>query len=209
MTNDSDRERAIRLAPALADIAEQLSIYADLLRRWQAKINLVGPSTLGSVWTRHFADSIQVLDSAPFAAVWADLGSGAGFPGMVVALVQASRLAGETHLIESDSRKAAFLREVSRETRARALIHCGRCEDVLPALAPEVITSRAMTDLPRLIRLSQEHVEKGAMAVFLKGRDIGFELTKTTTNSSFSIDLAPSKVDPSSYVACVRAARTC
>jgi 16S rRNA (guanine527-N7)-methyltransferase len=202
---DSDQERALRLAPPLAAIRDELILYENLLRKWQRKINLVGASTLEAVWTRHFADSAQVLDFAPLAAQWVDLGSGAGFPGMVIALVQAHANSGVMHLIESDTRKAAFLREVSRETGARAVVHCGRCEDVLRELAPRVITSRAMTSLPVLVQLSYDHVQKGAMGVFLKGRDIASELTEFTTSSMFNIEATASKIDPSSNVICIRA----
>jgi 16S rRNA (guanine527-N7)-methyltransferase len=203
---DSDQERALELTPVLAVVREQLALYERLLRRWQGTINLVGASTLKAVWTRHFADSAQILDFAPANAVWADLGSGAGFPGLVIALIQAQSNAGVVNLIESDSRKAAFLREVSRETGARAVVHCGRCEDILRELDLQVITSRAMTNLASLVEMTRDHVEKGAFDVFLKGRDVASELTELTTYSMLNIKMTPSKVDPSSSIVCIRAA---
>ena len=193
---DSDKERAIRLCSRLSGIREPLEIYERMLLKWQARINLVGPSTTGLVWTRHFADSAQLADYAPIAGVWVDLGSGAGFPGLVIALLQRAAGAGAMHLIESDTRKAAFLREVSRETGAGAIVHNARCEDVLDRLAPTVITSRAMAALPDLWKYCRSHVENGAVALFLKGRDVEVELTKTPISSNFRIGIEPSKIDP-------------
>ncbi len=199
--NDSDKERALSLCPRLQGIRHELETYEDLLLRWQKKINLIGPSTVQSVWTRHFADSAQLAEFCPERASWADLGSGAGFPGIVISLLQKSlSIGGEMHVIESDSRKAAFLREVSRETGAGAVVHHTRCEDILPTLSPSVITSRAMTGLARLIELSREHVENGAIALFLKGRDIDVELTSAPISSNFSIELFQSRVDPGGNV---------
>lgn len=204
--NSTDRERALLLAPKLLEIENELAAYEKLLRKWQGRINLVSSSTLDSIWTRHFADSLQLADFGPEDRVWADLGSGAGFPGMVVALHQTKCSAGEMHLIESDTRKAAFLREVSRETGARVTIHNCRCEDLLPTIAPEVVTSRAMTNLADLIALCQPLVENGAIGLFLKGRDIGSELTVTPRNSNFSLELFPSKIDPAGSIVRLRAA---
>lgn len=198
---DSDKERALSLCPQLQGIRQELEIYERLLLRWQKKINLVGPSTVQAVWTRHFADSAQLFEFSPVRASWVDLGSGAGFPGIVISLLQKSlNCGGEMHVIESDSRKAAFLREVSRETGAGAFVHHIRCEYILPTLSPGVITSRAMTGLVRLIELSREHVEKGAIALFLKGRDIDAELTRAPISSNFSVELFPSRVEPGGNV---------
>ena len=194
--NDSDRKRAIVLYPALLEIERELSIYLDLLFRWQEKINLVGPATLTTPWVRHFADSMQLLDLASCSSHWVDLGSGAGFPGMVIALAQKARCGGVMHLIESDVRKAAFLRAVSRETGANAIVHNARAEIVLPTLNVDVITSRAMASLAELVDLCHAHVEKGAIALFPKGRDVAAELTKISTSSSLHVKLTPSKTEP-------------
>lgn len=180
--------------PRLNPIAAELDIYSELLIRWQAKLNLVGPSTLPLIWLRHFADSAQLVEVFEPDGVWADLGSGAGFPGMVIALLQKAG-GGETHLIEADIRKAAFLREVSRETGARAIVHAQRAEGVLPTIAPAVITSRAMTSIDGLFKLSRYHVENGAVGLFLKGRDVVSELTKASIPSNFEVSLTPSRVD--------------
>ena len=201
----NDKSVALRLEPGLGDIAERLEVYERLLVLWGRKINLVGHSTLKSVWTRHFMDSAQVAGFAPLAGSWVDLGSGAGFPGLVVALLQQFHSEGEMHLIESDVRKAAFLREVSRETGARAHVHNARCEDVLPCLQPTVITSRAMADLGRLVAYAQPFVEKGTLGLFLKGRDVVAELTNSAIPSNFRIVLNQSKTDPRAAIVLVRA----
>ena len=201
----SDRDRALKLVPALRQIEEQLAIYEDLLRRWQMRMNLVGRSTLLEIWTRHFADSAQLLSDAPLSRRWADLGSGAGFPGLVLSLLQ-DRNEGEMHLIESDTRKAAFLREVSRETGSRALVHNSRVEDVIADINPWIVTSRAMADIGILFQESRPFVEKGGAGLFLKGRDIAAELTRASIPSNFSIRLRPSKVDPASSVVLIQQA---
>ena len=196
----ADRQRALERRPELGRVAQQLEIYENLLLRWQSSINLVGRSTLDEVWTRHFLDSAQLADLAPLDRRWADLGSGAGFPGLVIALFQQTHAAGEMHLIESDKRKAAFLREVSREIGARAHIHNERCEDVLSEIQPEVVVSRAMTDIGRLIAYAQPFVEKGGVGLFPKGRDIVVELTRASIPSNFQIVLKQSRTDPEAAI---------
>ena len=196
----ADRQRALERRPELGRVAQQLEIYENLLLRWQSSINLVGRSTLDEVWTRHFLDSAQLADLAPLDRRWADLGSGAGFPGLVIALFQQTHAAGEMHLIESDKRKAAFLREVSREIGASAHIHNERCDDVLSEIQPEVVVSRAMTDIGRLIAYAQPFVEKGGVGLFPKGRDIVVELTRASIPSNFQIVLKQSRTDPEAAI---------
>lgn len=203
---NSRQRDACDLVPGLAPIADRLIVYEQILLRWQRKINLVGRSTLEDVWRRHFADSARLAQLAPLDVRWADLGSGAGFPGMVIALMQVECHAGEMHLIESDTRKAAFLREVSRETGAGAHIHNARCEDVLPDLQLDVVCSRAMTDMKGLLGYVKPFVEKGAIGLFMKGRDVAAELTQASIPSNFLISFAPSKIDADSTIVQVRTA---
>jgi 16S rRNA (guanine527-N7)-methyltransferase len=193
------RARALELSPALARVERELSLYEDLLRRWQQKINLVAPNTLGDVWTRHFADSAQVLEAAPTAQIWADLGSGAGFPGLVTALLLKNAPGAEVHLIESDQRKAAFLRAVSRETGANgAVVHAERIEKALPPLAGrvEAVSARALAPLDRLVTLAREPLEKGAIGVFLKGEEWRDELTDIEGLVNFKVKTIPSRTHP-------------
>lgn len=187
----------------LERIGPELQLYEELLTRWQTKMNLVGPSTLDSIRTRHFLDSIGILDFAPLGRVWADLGSGAGFPGMVLGILQKASSQGLVHLIESDRRKAAFLREVSRETGARTQIHSARAEDVLRSLNVDVVTSRAMAPLARLIELSGFNIQNGASGVFIKGQNIGKELTEPAISSNFSIVTHPNPTNSESSIVVV------
>ena len=192
------REKAFALFPELQRIAPELTLYAELLRRWQAKINLVAPNTLSEIWVRHFADSAQVQAAAPQARIWADLGSGAGFPGLVTALLLKGQSGATVHLIESDQRKGAFLRAVSRETSAPAEIHIGRIEDVLPDLegSIEAVSARALAPLSDLMRLTGKYLEKGAKGVFLKGEDWREELTPIEHETNFSFSTIDSRTHP-------------
>jgi 16S rRNA (guanine527-N7)-methyltransferase len=182
----------------LAKALPELELYEALLSRWRAKINLVAEPTLSRVWTRHFADSAQVLEAFPSILTWADLGSGAGFPGMVLAILLKDRPGAMVHLIESDQRKAAFLRAVSRETQAPATIHVGRIEEELPSLLGQVsgVTARALAPLPRLIDWSREHLLKNAIGVFLKGEEWRGELTNGDGLDSFQIRAIASRTNP-------------
>ncbi len=195
MTGQSGRDEALKLFPALAAIEAELEIYAVLLKRWQAKINLVSAATLDDIWLRHFADSAQVLAAAPHIARWADLGSGAGFPGLVTALLLKSTPGAVVHLIESDQRKASFLRAVSRETAAPAIIQAERIEAVLPELAGQIdgVSSRALAPLPRLLELAERPLTAGAIGVFLKGEECQDELTAVEAIDSFTCESAESR----------------
>ena len=168
MRGGSCREEALRRFTELVPIRAELEIYASLLRRWQPKINLVSSATLDEVWLRHFADSAQVLAAAPHIGSWADLGSGAGFPGLVTALLLKSAPGAVVHLIESDQRKAGFLRAVSRETGAPTVIHAARIEGALPSLAGEVggVSARALAPLPRLVELAEALLKKAPLGCF-------------------------------------------
>jgi len=179
------------------DLAERLQIFEDLLLKWQPKMNLVAPSTLRSIRIRHIEDSLQVSDVLPDARHWIDLGSGAGFPGIVTALRLRGQERSLVHLVESDHRKCAFLREVSRETQAPVEVHRGRIEEILPDL-PEVdaISARALASMGVLVEMTRERLESGSIAVFLKGQDVGSELTKMPIYSSLMLRLVASRTDP-------------
>ncbi len=192
------RARALEQFPALQRIERELTLYEELLRRWQAKINLVAPNTLNEIWWRHFADSAQVLAAAPKAVLWADLGSGAGFPGLVTALLLEDRPGARVHLFESDQRKAAFLRAVSRETGAPATVHAERIETGLPPLAGQIqaVSARALAPLGKLVELAREPLEKGAIAVFLKGEEWRDELTAASGLGNFKVETIQSRTHP-------------
>lgn len=205
MSDRSCREEALELFPELKPIEAELEIYVSLLRRWQAKINLVSSATLDDVWLRHFADSAQVHAVAPHIRCWADLGSGAGFPGLMTALLLKSTPDAVVHLIESDQRKAGFLRAVSRETGAPVAIHAGRIESVLPNLA-EIggVSARALAPLSRLVQLAEAPLEKGALGVFLKGEEWRDELTAVEALGSLSCESAHSRTRKGARVVVVK-----
>ena len=174
-----DRAAAQHICGFDAEAQRRLQIYADLLRRWQPTINLVAPNTLPVLWTRHIADSWQVADAALMARRWVDLGSGGGFPGLVTAIRLADSPGAHVDLIDSDRRKCAFLREVSRETGVPAHVHCGRIEDVLPAIAAhvEAVSARALAPLATLMAYAAPLITAGATGIFMKGKDAERELT--------------------------------
>jgi 16S rRNA (guanine527-N7)-methyltransferase len=177
---------------------DRLTIYVELLRRWQGVKNLVGRSTLDDVWKRHVADSLQLLRLAPAARTWIDLGSGGGFPGLVIAIALQE---GHVDLVESDHRKCAFLRHVSRETNARARVHHGRIESVLPSLSlPEIVTARALAPMEQLLQWATPLLKRGAKGLFLKGQDIGAELTQISKSSIYDIAIHPSQTDSAGCV---------
>ena len=190
-----------------ADLAERLQLFEQLLLKWQPKMNLVAPSTVKSIRTRHFEDSLQVFDALPHARRWIDIGSGAGFPGIVTALRLRGQEGGMVHLVESDHRKCAFLREVSRETQAPVEVHRGRIEEILPTL-PEVdaISARALASMAVLVEMTLERLEKGSVGVFLKGQDVGSELTKMPIYSSLELRLVASRTDPLGRIVILRRA---
>lgn len=206
MRDRSCREKALGLFPELKPIQAELEIYESLLRRWQAKINLVSSATLGDVWLRHFADSAQVHAVAPHIRCWVDLGSGAGFPGLVTALLLKSTPDAVVHLIESDQRKAGFLRAVSRETGAPTVIHAERIESVLPNLTAEVggVSARALAPLSRLVQLADAPLKKGAIGVFLKGEEWRDELTAVEALGSLSCESADSRTRKGARVVVVK-----
>jgi 16S rRNA (guanine527-N7)-methyltransferase len=185
---------------------KRLVTYKNLLAHWQGRMNLVGPTALDQFWTRHVSDSGQVLELAPpDALVWADIGSGAGFPGAVIAILLAEKGKAEVHLIESNQRKAAFLRAVSRETQAPLVVHCQRAEEALLELENvHVITSRATASLRQLISWAEKSLSRGAVGLFLKGENVGRELTELGPLSNLSITLQPSRTHPAASIAVVR-----
>ncbi len=179
----------------------RLEIYENLLHRWQKIKNLVAPSTLPGLWTRHFTDSAQLVTLAPQARKWVDLGSGAGFPGLVIAILLADFQNTEIHLVESDHRKCAFLREVARETGAPALVHNARVEAVIDDLPiVDIVTARALIGLPSLLELSSPLLKNGALGLFLKGQDVASELTDAPIFSRVKLEFLPSLTEPSAKI---------
>jgi 16S rRNA (guanine527-N7)-methyltransferase len=188
----------------------RLERYAELLALWQNKTNLVAPSTLPVFWSRHFADSAQIRALAPNARLWLDLGSGAGFPGLVVAILEAGRSDFSMHLVESNRRKAAFLAEVARETRAPVAIHATRIEELAASvenLRPDIVSARALAPLPRLFELASPFFRKDTRGLFLKGRDAASEVEVAKAQWDFDACLYPSLTSEDSHIVDVTALR--
>jgi 16S rRNA (guanine527-N7)-methyltransferase len=189
---------------------ERLELYAALLRKWQRTINLVAASTLDDVWHRHFADSAQLVALAPAARSWVDLGSGAGFPGLVVAILLAEANQAGVTLIESDVRKSAFLREVARQTGVAVDIIGQRIESASTQARfsnVDVVSARALAPLDRLLELSAALFSRDTVGLFLKGREVDAELRDAGRRWVFDGETVPSLTDKAGRIVRVRALR--
>jgi 16S rRNA (guanine527-N7)-methyltransferase len=182
------------------ETVERLRAYEALLRKWQTSINLVGAATLADIWRRHFLDSVQLVPFAPAGvASWLDVGSGAGLPGLVVAIVSGLPV----HLVESDARKAAFLREASRVTEAKATVHPIRVEAVSRETVGGpvgVFSARAVAPPNDLLEWTQDLRAPHSIYLLLVGRDYGGPLTEARKRWKMEVDEFPSQSDPSSRV---------
>ncbi len=178
----SDKAAALALTPVSRETEARLDRYVTLLLEWQAKTNLVAPSTLPHLWTRHIADSLQLLAIAPSAKVWADFGSGGGFPGVVLACALAETPGAIIHLVERNAKKAAFLREALRVTNSPGKVHLADIGDSVDRVTGPVdcVTARAVAPLHQLIGFAEPLVRRGAKALLLKGQDVEAELTEAT-----------------------------
>ena len=215
------------------ETCDRLEVYAGLLRHWQKVQNLVAPSTLEILWQRHIADSLQLLALAPEARTWMDLGSGAGFPGMVIAIAlgdrgsdpagltphrsespgQGVRPAGSdpnVHHVESNARKCAFLAEVARKTRAPVEIHGDRIELLVEKRRIEsvdVVTARALAPLAKLLGYAHPFLGVDTRCLFLKGRDVAAEIEEARGHWQFDVQLVPSRTDEQGRIAVLGAVK--
>jgi 16S rRNA (guanine527-N7)-methyltransferase len=179
------------------ETADKLRLYADLLKKWQPKINLVGPATVADLWRRHFFDSAQIFPYLPGGAVL-DIGSGAGFPGLVLAVMRGQGDA-PIHLVESDQRKCAFLREAARLTEAPAVIHTSRIE-ALKVFEISAVTARALAPVETLLRLVEPFLTPAVQCLFLKGEKLEDELTEASKDWKMTVDRIPSVSDPNGFI---------
>ena len=188
----------LTLPPATLD---RLAALEALVRRWTEKINLIAPSTLPDLWTRHIADSAQLWSLMPDGATsWADLGSGGGFPGLVIAALAADTGSPRVTLIESDGRKCAFLRTAIRELALPATVLDQRVESAPPQAAP-VVSARALAPLPALLPLVVRHLAPGGTALLPKGREAGAEIEAARAQGwHFTAEEIPSRTDPSARI---------
>ena len=182
-----------------------LEQFRALLAEWNERMNLVGPSALESFWGRHAWDSAQLLQLAPEARTWADLGAGAGFPGIVLAALMKGRVGGHVHLVESLTKRCGFLETVVSALNLPATVHNARAESL--SLTVDIVTARACAPLERLLEFAWPHLRQGATGLFLKGRDIEAELAEATTSWDFAPELLPSLSDPSGRIVRVKGLR--
>jgi 16S rRNA (guanine527-N7)-methyltransferase len=180
------REQFAALAGVSRETLERLTAYVDLLIRWQKKINLVGEATLSDAWQRHVLDSAQLRQFVGPGVVL-DVGSGAGFPGLVLAILGTPYM----NLLDSDQRKCMFLREAARVCETEVSVHCVRVEQ-FAGLPPATITARAFAPLRRLLHSVRRHVHSETRLVLLKGQDVASEIAEATIDWSFRHSLSPS-----------------
>lgn len=195
--------RLLRDLNVSRETEERLTIFVALFHKWAKTINLVAPSTLSDVWNRHIIDSAQIYALRPGAQTWVDLGSGGGFPGIVTGILLAGIGDGWVHLVESNNKKAAFLRTAILETGARASVHAVRIEDAPAAIDHcDAISARALADLDLLLQFGLPWAERNpALTFFLhKGRDYQREIDKAHGRWRFDLVKHASVVEPDSVV---------
>lgn len=178
----------------------RLEHFADLLKKWNPRINLVSRSSLEQLWTRHIIDSVQVFRCIMPQGHWVDLGSGGGFPGVIVAILAAEEAPDlKVTLIESDQRKSAFLRTAARECGAKAQVIAERIEAVPPQEA-DILSARALADLDSLLGFSELHLKKTGVALFPKGISWGKECEQARLRWNFSADAITSMTEPDAVI---------
>lgn len=177
---------------------QRFSVLVEELHRWQKAKNLVGPGTLDSVWTRHIADSVQLAAVAPGMKRWLDLGSGAGFPGLVIAILLIGEEGARVHCVESNGRKCSFIRHAARMTGAPVTVHNARLEDVVPSFVGkiDILTARALAPLSRLLDWTAPLLTTGVQGLFPKGDNALGELTEARKSWKFDVEMIPSRTDP-------------
>jgi 16S rRNA (guanine527-N7)-methyltransferase len=206
MGDSADRDRALAPFHVSRETSQRLSRFVAFLLDRQRTTNLIAASTIPIIWSRHVADSLQLLALAPDARRWVDLGSGGGFPGMVIACALADAPGAHVHLIESIRKKAAFLRDAIRETGVPATVHHGRIEDIAPRLAgeTEIVTARAVAPLKELLTMINPFLERGAQALLMKGQDVDAELTQAAKYWTIDHTAVPSQTSPTGRILIVR-----
>ncbi len=202
----ADRARGLELTPVSRETAARLDRFVAILLQWQQRMNLIAASTEPTLWTRHVANSLQLLDLAPDAKIWVDLGSGGGFPGMAIACALADTPGAQVHLVESNRKKAAFLREAARACGAPAIVHTERIADFVKH-APDhidVVTARALAPLTKLLAEASPLLKKETIGLFPKGQDVAAELTEAAKCWKIQMSLVPSRTDPRAKIVVVR-----
>jgi 16S rRNA (guanine527-N7)-methyltransferase len=200
----ADRARALLITPVVSrETAARLDRFVALLLAWQRTTNLIAASTVPCLWTRHIADSLQLVDLAPDARVWVDIGSGGGFPGAVIACALRPESGAVVHLVESNAKKAAFLREAQRELELPAKVHAERFETFTPKFAgpADVVCARAVYPLKPLLDLCFPLLSKtGATGLFPKGRSAQVELAQASKFWKMRAKVVASRTDPAGRI---------
>jgi 16S rRNA (guanine527-N7)-methyltransferase len=201
----ADKARALHLIPVSRETENLIDRFADMLLAAAARQNLIGSSTIPTMWTRHIADSLQLLDIVPDAKTWADLGSGAGFPGIPIACALHNRAGAQVHLVESTGKKAAFLRDTVTALALPAQVHHIRAEDFPTHTVDnvDVVTARALAPLKLLFQLAFPLIARGAVGIFPKGQDVDAELTEAARYWIIEARKVPSKTNPDSAIVVV------
>lgn len=210
---DADRARAFALVPEIVGFQEPLQAFVDLLDRWRKITNLIGNSTFQTVWTRHIADSAQLVGlagwrsgSAAEERRWLDLGSGAGFPGLIVAILLRESKGVQIHCVEADKRKCGFLREAARTCGAPAVVHPVRIEALAPTEieAVKIVSARALSPLPRLLDQAKPWLETGAVGLFPRGVSDDALTLDAEAARSYEITSKPSRVEANGNIFIVK-----
>jgi 16S rRNA (guanine527-N7)-methyltransferase len=203
----ADRDAALALTPVSRETCERLDGFVRLLLERQAVMNLMAASTIPTLWTRHIADSLQLLPLiGEEAKTIVDLGSGGGFPGLVLACALADRPGAVVHLVEATQKKAAFLRETAAALGLPAVVHAERVEDFnrRKPVIPDIITARALAPLPVLLGYVYPLLRKRGRALLAKGQDVEAELTQASISWKITADLVPSRTSPEGRIVVIR-----
>jgi len=202
----ADRAEALRLTPVSRETQQRLETFVALLLQWQQKTNLISPATIPNLWTRHVADSLQLIDLAPNAKIWVDFGAGGGFPAIPVACALAERPGAQVHLVESNGKKAAFLREAIRATGVPAVVHQKRIEDCGDSFGDkvDVVSARALAPLKILCDQAFPLIARGAVGLFPKGQDVAAELTEAAKYWRIEAETVPSRTSPEGCIVVVK-----
>jgi 16S rRNA (guanine527-N7)-methyltransferase len=191
VSQSAEREALRERMNVSRETMEALDHYVALLTKWTAHINLVSPSTVGAIWSRHIADCAQLLEyQRPGETTWADLGSGAGLPGLIVAIMSERRTRVE--MIESDTRKCVFLRTCARELGLNVSVHEGRIEGI-PPLNADLVSARALAPIRKLVPMILRHQRLGGRSLLLKGTMAQNELDEAAQLWDFEYKLHPSR----------------
>ena len=189
-----DAERFAAVSGATPGQVAELERFREMLAERNEVMNLVGPATLADFWSRHAWDSAQLLKLAPDARAWADLGAGAGLPGLVLAILGKGALGFHVDLVESMTKRCKFLGEVVEALQLPATVHNARAENL--DLTVEIVTARACAPLYRLLGYARPYLQSGATGLFLKGQDVVSEMKEAARYWEYEADVVPSKSDP-------------